>query len=48
SLTIENIFSVRGPDPVICLVMGEGTGACGVASHHVEASIGQFIKGLLQ
>lgn len=39
SLTIENIFSVRGPDPVICLVMCDSAGASGVACYHVKASI---------
>ncbi|KAL2304531.1 hypothetical protein Nmel_013286, partial [Mimus melanotis] len=48
SLTIENIFGVRRPDPVVRLLVGEGTGARGVAGHHVEAGIGQFVEGLLQ
>jgi hypothetical protein len=39
SLTIENIFSVRGPDLVICLVMCYSAGASGVTSYHVETSI---------
>lgn len=39
SLTVEHIFSVAGPDLVVCLFVGEGAGTSGVAGHHVEACI---------
>lgn len=48
SLTVEHIFSVAGPDLVVCLLVSEGAGSCGIAGHHVEACIGQLVKGLLE
>lgn len=48
SLTVEHIFRVAGPDLVVCLLVGEGAGARGVAGHHVEAGVGQLVEGLLQ
>lgn len=48
SLTVEHIFSVAGPDLVVCLLMGKGAGSCGITGHHVKACISQLVKSLLQ
>lgn len=48
SLTVEHIFSVAGPDLVVRLLVGKGAGSGGIAGNHMEASVSQLVKRLLQ
>ncbi|KFQ11254.1 hypothetical protein N330_04120, partial [Leptosomus discolor] len=48
ALTEEDVLGVAAPDLVVPVLVDEGGGAGGVASHHVEARLGEPVEGLLQ